>query len=80
MSASGAFRPFAETFVGYSNPLLLFGRRNAPVFCLRFRLGQETEASLAPREINAYIQQRIRTPTWASKFHDGEYTVGLPGP
>jgi len=34
---------------------------------------------LAPREINADIQQSIGTPAWAGKFHDGENAVGLPG-
>ena len=41
--------------------------------------GQEAEACLAPREINADIQQGIGTPAWAGKFHDGENTVCLPG-
>jgi hypothetical protein len=52
----GTFGAFIETIVGHSsNSLLFFGCRNAPGFYLRFGLGQKTEASLAPREINAYI-------------------------
>ncbi|MGZ5933642.1 MAG: hypothetical protein ACXWLV_02935, partial [Rhizomicrobium sp.] len=46
--------------------------------CLGFGLGQEAEARLAPREINADIQQSIGTPAWAGKFHDRDNTVGLP--
>src|SRR6185437_8188071 len=61
-----------------SNPLLLFGRRSPAGSCLGFGLGQEAEARLAPREIDAYIQQGIGTPAWAGKFHDRENTVGLP--
>jgi hypothetical protein len=61
-----------------SNRFLLFGRRNAAGLCLGFGLGQEAEARLAPREINAYIQQSIGTPAWAVKFHDRDNTVGLP--
>ncbi len=81
MAAFSAFGPFGETLAGCSsNPLLLLGRRNTPGSGLHFGLGQETEASPAPPEIDAYIQQRIGTPTWAGKFHDGEHTVGLSGP
>jgi hypothetical protein len=64
---------------GYSsNPLLHFGHRSAAGPCLGFGLGQEAKARLAPGEINAYIQQSIGTPAWAGKFHDLDYTVGLP--
>jgi hypothetical protein len=62
-----------------SNPLLLFGHRNAAGLCLGLGLGKEAEACLAPCEINAHIQQCIGTPTRAGEFHDGEYTVGFPG-
>ena len=34
---------------------------------------------MAPREIDADIQQSIGTSAWAAKFHDGENAVGLPG-
>ena len=60
-------------------PLLLFGHRSAPGFYLCFGLGQEAKAALAPREINADIQQRIGPPAWAGKIQDGEHTVGLSG-
>jgi len=69
----------AESRAGYSsNPLLLFGHRRPAGLCLGFRPGQEAEARLAPREINAYIQQSIGTPTGAGELHDCDNTVGLP--
>ncbi len=68
----------AESRAGYSsNPLLHFGYRNPAGLCLGFGLGEEAEARLAPREINAYIQQGIGTPAWAGKIHDRDNTVGL---
>jgi hypothetical protein len=72
-------RHASESKAGYSaNPLLLSGRRSPACLCLGFGLGQEAEARLAPREINAYIQQSIGTPAWTGKFHDRDNTVGLP--
>jgi hypothetical protein len=62
-----------------SNPLLLFGRRRPAGLCFGFRLGQEAEARLTPREIDAYIQQSIGTSAWAGKFHDRDDTVSLSG-
>jgi hypothetical protein len=62
-----------------SNRFLFSGRRNPACLFLGSGLGQEAEARLAPREINAYIQQSIGTPAWAGKFHDRDNTVGLPG-
>jgi len=61
-----------------SNSLLLFGHRSPAGLCLGLGLGQEAEARLAPREIDAYIQQGIGTPAWADKFHDRDNAVGLP--
>ena len=62
---------------GSSNRFLLLRCRNPTRFCLCFGLGQEAEARLAPREIDAHVQQSIGTPAWAGKFHDCEDTVGL---
>jgi len=62
-----------------SNRLLLPGRRYTARPGLGPGLGQESEAGLAPREIDADIQQRIGTSAWAGKFHDRDDTVGLPG-
>jgi hypothetical protein len=39
-----------------ANRFLLFGHRRPAGPFLGFGFGQETEARLAPREINAYIQ------------------------
>ena len=79
-SAPGASRPFRKTLARRSpNPFLLLGCRNPPGFAFHFGLGQETKAGLAPREIDADIQQRIGTPAGTGKFHDGEHAVGLSG-
>ena len=72
-------RALGQSKAGYSsNPFLLFGHRSPAGLCLGFGLGQEAEARLAPREINAYVQQSIGTPAWAGKFHARQDTVGLP--
>src|ERR1700761_8821951 len=71
-------RHTAESVAGSSNPFLLFGHRGPAGLRLGFGLGQEAEARLAPREINAYIQQGIGTPAWAGKFHDRDNAVSLP--
>jgi hypothetical protein len=62
-----------------ANRFLLFGRRSPAGLFLGFGLGQEAETRLAPREINAYVQQSIGTPAWAGKFHDLENAVGFTG-
>jgi len=62
-----------------ANRLLLLGRRYAARLALRLGLGQESEARLAPGEINSHIQQSIGTSAWAGKFHDRDDAVGLPG-
>jgi len=61
------------------NGLLLPGGRNStrPGFELGF--GQEAKSCLAPREINADVQQGVGTSTRAGKFHDRDDAVRLPG-
>jgi len=78
LAASHEVRHGAGSSTGRSSDLLLlFGHRSPAGLCLGLGLGQEAEARLAPREIDAYIQQRIGTPAWAGKFHDRNNTVGL---
>jgi len=62
-----------------SNRFLLLGCRSLACSWLGFGLRQEAEARLAPREINAYVQQGIGTPAGTGKFHDRKNAVGLPG-
>jgi hypothetical protein len=59
--------------------LFLLWRRNAarPVPGLGPGPWQKPEARLAPREVNAHIQQGIGTSAWARKFHDRDDSVGL---
>src|SRR5260221_13858168 len=64
---------------GSPNPLLLLRCRNAARLALGLGLGQEPEARLTPREINADIQQSIGTSARAGKFHDRDDAIGLPG-
>src|SRR5580698_11566003 len=62
-----------------ANRLLFPGRRDAARPGLGLGLGQESEAPLTPRKIDAYIQQSIGTSAWACELHDGDDTVGFPG-
>ncbi len=62
-----------------SNRFLLLRRRNLARLFLGLGLGQETEARLAPRIIDADIQQSIGTPAWAGKFHHRVDSVRLSG-
>src|SRR6185369_10146857 len=62
-----------------ANRFLLLGSRNSARPGLGLGFWQQSEARLAPREVNAHIEQSIGTSARAGKFHDREHTVGLSG-
>ena len=70
----------SESLAGcLSNRLLLFGRRYAARPGLGLGLGKQSEARLAPREVDADIHQGVGTSAWAAKFHDRDDAVGFSG-
>jgi hypothetical protein len=59
--------------------LLLFRRGDLTRGRFGFELGlrQKPKARLAPREVNADIEQSVGPPAWAGKFHDRTDSIGL---
>jgi hypothetical protein len=75
MSTFGSF----EAAVRSANRFLFLGSRDSARLGLGLGLWQETEACLAPREADTYIEQRIGSSAHAGETQDPEDAVGLPG-
>src|SRR5579859_409586 len=78
-SRTSRFLSAIRAIVRSAHGFLLLRSPNSARSDLGLGSRQKSKARLAPREIDADIEQGVRAPAGAGKLHDRDDAIGLPG-